>query len=68
MLGNVVFKATTHDSKKCVKAVNLLFEFTAIANSEARLLSFFVDACSIVTSTPSTSRLDSVAFHFSGLA
>jgi hypothetical protein len=51
--------------KNSFKAIDLLFELAAIANPKARLLPLFVDACSIIPSTPTASWFDPVAFDFS---
>lgn len=68
MVGNVFFESTAHGMKESLEAIDLFLELAAIANSKARLLPFLVDACSIVTRTPSTGWFDAVAFDLSRLA
>lgn len=68
MVGNVLFQSATHNLEKSFETIDFLLEFAAIANTKARLLTFFVDTYSIVPRTPATGRFDAVAFNFSRLA
>jgi hypothetical protein len=65
MLLNMIFKTTTLSMKQSLKAIDLVFKLTAVANTETRLLPFLVDAFSIVARTPTAGRLCAVALYFS---
>lgn len=65
MDADMVLETTTHVLKESFETINLVLKLAAIADTKTGLLTFFIDAWSVVSRTPTTGRFDSVAFDLS---